>query len=103
MISKALTNRDYDSLEGLVAEDMIKVLRTKIETLSPEQRCLITVNEKDVVFHILCDITAMEGGKRIIKLIPVPFQSIHTLLVKSFWTLSKLITCLQVKLMYNYN
>lgn len=56
VISKALARKDYDSLEGLVAEDMIEVLRTKIETLSPEQRFLIAVNEEDIAFHVLCDI-----------------------------------------------
>ncbi|XP_011158660.1 uncharacterized protein LOC105195111 isoform X1 [Solenopsis invicta] len=58
VISKALANRDYDSLEGLVAENMIEVLRTKIETLNPEQRCLIAVNQEDIAFHVLCDIAA---------------------------------------------
>ena len=55
-------------MEGLVAEDMIEVLRTKIETLNPEQRWLIAVNEEDIVFQILSDISA-ETGSRIIKLI----------------------------------
>ncbi|XP_024890561.1 uncharacterized protein LOC112466609 [Temnothorax curvispinosus] len=56
VISKALANEDYDSLEGLVAEDMIEVLRTKIETLSSGQRWLIAVNEEDIVFNVLGDI-----------------------------------------------
>ncbi|XP_018405557.1 PREDICTED: uncharacterized protein C2orf47 homolog, mitochondrial-like [Cyphomyrmex costatus] len=58
VISKALANENYDSLEDLVAEDMIEVLRTKIETLSSEQKCLIAVNEEDIAFQILCDISA---------------------------------------------
>ncbi|XP_012062273.1 PREDICTED: uncharacterized protein LOC105625253 [Atta cephalotes] len=58
IISKALANGNYDSLEGLVAEDMIEVLRTKIETLNPEQRWLIAVNEEDIIFQILSDISA---------------------------------------------
>ncbi|XP_018376473.1 PREDICTED: uncharacterized protein LOC108769784 [Trachymyrmex cornetzi] len=58
VISKALANENYDSLEGLVAEDMIEVLRTKIETLNSEQRWLIAVNEKDIAFQILSDISA---------------------------------------------
>lgn len=49
---------------------MIEVLRTKIETLSSEQRWLIAVNEEDVVFHVLCDIAARTGGE-IVKLIPI--------------------------------
>ncbi|XP_012522763.1 uncharacterized protein LOC105828795 [Monomorium pharaonis] len=58
VISKALAIRDYDSLEGLVAEDVIEVLRTKIETLSDEQRQLIAVIEEAIVFQVLCDIAA---------------------------------------------
>lgn len=77
MISKALANKDYESLEGLVAEDMIDVLRPKIETLSPEQRWLIAVREEDVVFQVLSDITTTAKGNRIIKLIPLLFCDIH--------------------------
>lgn len=40
---------------------MIEILRTKIETLSPNQRQLIAVNEDDVLFYILSDIAATIG------------------------------------------
>jgi len=53
---------------------MIEVLRTRIETLSPEQKWLIAVNEEDIVFHILCDIAARTGS-RIINIIPILFRS----------------------------
>lgn len=49
---------------------MIEVLRAKIETLSPEQRWLIAVNEKDIMLHMLCNIDVTTAGNRIIKLIP---------------------------------
>ncbi|XP_072756310.1 m-AAA protease-interacting protein 1, mitochondrial [Anoplolepis gracilipes] len=56
VISKALSNKDYESLEGLVTQDMIEILRLKIETLSPNQRQLIAVDETDIIFYILSDI-----------------------------------------------
>ncbi|CAL1688792.1 unnamed protein product [Lasius platythorax] len=68
IISKALTNKDYESLQGLVTEDMIEILRTKIETLSPNQRQLIAVNEDDVLFYILSDIAATIGEEHSIKI-----------------------------------
>ncbi|KAG5313435.1 MAIP1 protein, partial [Acromyrmex insinuator] len=57
VISNALANENYDSLEGLVAEDMIEILRTKIETLSSEQRSLIAINKESIVFQFLSDIS----------------------------------------------
>lgn len=59
---------------------MIEGLRTKIKTLSSEQRQLIAVNEEDVIFHMLCDIAATTGN-RIIKLMPVPFWYVYLLFV----------------------
>lgn len=61
IISKALTNKNYDSLQGLVTEDMIEILRAKIETLSPNQRQLIAVDEADMLFYMLSDIDATVG------------------------------------------
>lgn len=61
MISKALTNKDFESLHGLVMEDTIEILRNKIETLSPNQRQLIALNENDVLFYVLSDIEATRG------------------------------------------
>ncbi|KAG5317006.1 MAIP1 protein, partial [Acromyrmex heyeri] len=57
VISNALANENYDSLEGLVAEEMIEILRTKIETLSSEQRSLIAVNKESIAFQFLSDIS----------------------------------------------
>lgn len=79
MISRALANKDYESLEGLVAEDMIEVLKTKIETLSPEQRWLIAVREEDVVFQVLSDIATTATGKKIMK--PLSFRDVHVSLI----------------------
>lgn len=77
IISNALANEDYDSLKGLVAEDMIEILRTKIRTLSPEQRRLIAA--KDFMFLMLSDISARAGSRTVmlVKLIPILFQNIH--------------------------
>jgi len=72
VISKALANEDYDSLDGLVAEDMIESLRTKIETLNSEQRELIAVKEEDIIFYMLCGIAATTGNK-IVKRMSIPF------------------------------
>lgn len=68
IISKALTNKDYESLQGLVTEDMIEILRNKIETLSPNQRQLIAVNDDDMLFYILSDIAATLGEEHSIKI-----------------------------------
>lgn len=68
IISKALTNKDYDSLQGLVTEDMIEILRAKIETLSPNQRQLIKVDEDDMLFYILSDIDATVDNECSIKI-----------------------------------
>lgn len=62
MISKALANKDYDSLDGLVAEDTIETLKPRIETLSPNQRQVIAVNEKDILFKTITDIN-VESSK----------------------------------------
>lgn len=62
MISNALTNKNYEALEGLVTEEMIETLKTKIETLSPNQRQLIAVNDDDILFYALADITATIGN-----------------------------------------
>lgn len=40
---------------------MIEILRAKIETLSPNQRQLIKVDEDDMLFYILSDIDATVG------------------------------------------
>ncbi|KAL0134813.1 hypothetical protein PUN28_001527 [Cardiocondyla obscurior] len=63
VISKALANKDFDSLEGLVAENMIEVLRAKIESLSPYQRSLIAVREEDITLHFLCNVEAKTTGE----------------------------------------
>lgn len=68
-------------MEGLVAEDMIEVLRTKITTLSPEQKRLIAINEEDIAFQILSDISVTETGSRIIKLIPIIFHNIQQICI----------------------
>lgn len=68
IISKALTNKNYDSLQGLVTEDMIEILRAKIETLSPNQRQLIAVDETDMLFYMLSDIDATVGEEHSIKI-----------------------------------
>ncbi|KAM0735614.1 m-AAA protease-interacting protein 1, mitochondrial [Formica fusca] len=68
VISKALTNKDYESLQGLVTEDMIEILKAKIETLSPNQRQLIAVDEGDMLFYILSDIAATIGEEHSIKI-----------------------------------
>jgi 5'-3' exonuclease len=49
-------NKDYESLNGLVAENMIESLKTKIETLSPNQRQLIAMNESDMIIYTISDI-----------------------------------------------
>jgi len=56
LISKALMNKDYESLNGLVTENMIESLKTKIETLSPNQRQLIAMNESDMIIYTISDI-----------------------------------------------
>ena len=61
MISNALTNKNYEALKGLVTEEMIETLKTKIETLSPNQRQLIAVNDDDILFYALSDIAATIG------------------------------------------
>lgn len=40
---------------------MIEILRAKIETLSPNQRQLIAVDEDDMLFYMLSDIDATVG------------------------------------------
>lgn len=40
---------------------MIEILKAKIETLSPNQRQLIAVDEGDMLFYILSDIAATIG------------------------------------------
>jgi len=47
-VSKALASEDYESLQGLVTNDVINTLRNKINTLSNEQKQLISVAEDDV-------------------------------------------------------
>ncbi|EZA48956.1 hypothetical protein X777_12402 [Ooceraea biroi] len=56
LISKALMNEDYESLNGLVTEDVIEALRMKIETLSPNQRQLIAVKENNMMLYAINDI-----------------------------------------------
>ncbi|XP_020289930.1 uncharacterized protein LOC109857727 isoform X2 [Pseudomyrmex gracilis] len=67
IISKALTNKNYESLEGLVADDIIEILKAKIETLSPNQRQLISVNEDEMLFYVLSDIDVTVGDEHSIK------------------------------------
>lgn len=40
---------------------MIEILKAKIETLSPNQRQLISVNEDEMMFYVLSDIDATVG------------------------------------------
>ncbi|XP_011864708.1 PREDICTED: uncharacterized protein LOC105560314 [Vollenhovia emeryi] len=68
VISKALANQDYDSLEGLVEEDVIQVLRAKIETLSPEQRSLIAINKEDIVQFLFCDVIVVADKEHSIEI-----------------------------------
>ncbi|KAL6438086.1 hypothetical protein ACFW04_004375 [Cataglyphis niger] len=68
VISKALTNKDYESLQELVTEDLIEILKAKIETLSPHQRQLIAVDEDDMLFYMLSDIEATVGEEHSIKI-----------------------------------
>ncbi|XP_032663925.1 m-AAA protease-interacting protein 1, mitochondrial isoform X2 [Odontomachus brunneus] len=58
VISKALSNKDFESLQGLVTDDMIEILSRKIETFSPNERQLIELNNDNIIFYVLSDITA---------------------------------------------
>ncbi|XP_014476753.1 PREDICTED: uncharacterized protein C2orf47, mitochondrial-like [Dinoponera quadriceps] len=68
VISKALASKNFESLEGLVAEDMIEILREKIETLSPNERQLIELNKNDILFYVLSDIAATTGNEHSIEI-----------------------------------
>lgn len=71
VISNALTNKNYEALEGLVTQEMIETLKVKIETLSPNQRQLIAVNEDDMLFYALSDIAATVGKGIVIIVIDI--------------------------------
>lgn len=44
-----------------MADDIIEILKAKIETLSPNQRQLISVNEDEMLFYVLSDIDVTVG------------------------------------------
>ncbi|KAL6259159.1 hypothetical protein P5V15_009080 [Pogonomyrmex californicus] len=62
VISQALAKEDYDSLDGLVTDDMIETLRAKISTFNSAQKRLIAVNEEDG-FVVLCDMAVHTTGE----------------------------------------
>lgn len=54
---------------------MIETLKTKIETLSPNQRQLIAINEDDILFYVLSDIVATTGRNNIYQINDTPFKT----------------------------
>lgn len=49
-ISTALNTQDYEALNGMVKEKAIKILRHKVDRLTPKQRELLIVDEESFIF-----------------------------------------------------
>lgn len=49
-ISTALNMQDYEALNGIVKEKAIKILRHRVDRLTPKQRKLLIVNNESLVF-----------------------------------------------------
>ncbi|KAI4497311.1 hypothetical protein M0802_007558 [Mischocyttarus mexicanus] len=52
LVSVALSNQDYDSLNGLVDSDLLDILKVRIDALTEEQRKLIAMEESSIMFSI---------------------------------------------------
>lgn len=49
-ISTALNTQDYEALNGMVKEKAIKILRHRVDHLTPKQRELLIVDEESFIF-----------------------------------------------------
>lgn len=49
-ISTALNMQDYEALNGMVKEKAIKILRHRVDRLTPRQRELLIVDNESLVF-----------------------------------------------------
>ncbi|XP_047367148.1 uncharacterized protein LOC124955966 isoform X2 [Vespa velutina] len=49
MVSIALSNKDYDSLENLVDDYVLDILKLKVNTLTEEERKLIAMTEENIL------------------------------------------------------
>lgn len=49
-ISTALNTQDYEALNGMVKEKAIKILRHRVDRLTPKQRELLIVDEESFIF-----------------------------------------------------
>ncbi|XP_003490622.1 uncharacterized protein LOC100747853 [Bombus impatiens] len=49
-ISTALNMRDYEALNGMVKEKAIKILRHRVDRLTPRQRELLLIDDESLVF-----------------------------------------------------
>ncbi|XP_015177155.1 PREDICTED: uncharacterized protein LOC107066745 [Polistes dominula] len=56
IVSIALANQDYDSLYNLVDNNLLNLLKTRIDTLSDEQRKLIAMNEENITLFMAYDL-----------------------------------------------
>ncbi|XP_035730415.1 uncharacterized protein LOC118445293 [Vespa mandarinia] len=64
MVSIALSNKDYDSLENLVDDYVLDILKLKVNTLTEEERKLIAMTEENILlclpYNIKCSIESEE-------------------------------------------
>ncbi|XP_043487858.1 uncharacterized protein LOC122514851 [Polistes fuscatus] len=56
IVSIALSNKDYDSLYNLVDSNLLNILKTRIDTLTEEQRKLIAMKEENITAFMAYDL-----------------------------------------------